>query len=230
MGYKRNRNWWPDEWPEWPDNSVARKAVADLYEIGMYILEAPASRRKERAKNLEQRAATFLRELSSGERNKVALLVQLWTRNAFLIQTIKWKRETEGLEAVKPLRPQWYTAQWKMEKAEEAAENMGLEAYEYFKCKQGEFFLVLEERDEKGNYREFPDHSELRRQWYAHEAITEPVPWAWEKMIGVCLQFTPKESRASWQFWSFLVAVATLVGTVATLVVTFVFGAIELTQ
>ena len=199
------RSWWPDEWPAWPDNPKARKAVAHLYEFGMYILEAPASRRKERAENLEQRAAAFFGNLGGSEQDKVALLVELWRKNAFLTELIKRKRRIEGLEAVKALRPQWYTAKWKVEKAEETAESMGLEAYEYFKSKQDEFFLIQEERDENGKLQDFPDYSELRRQWYAHEAITEPLPWAWEKMIDVCLQFPHKKSTTNWQFWSFLV-------------------------
>ena len=217
MADKVKRSWWPDEWPEWPGNPKARKAVAGLYEIGMYILEAPASRRKERAENLEQRAAMFLGKLVSSEQDEVALLVELWRGNAFALERIKRKKEIEGLEAAKPLRPEWYTAKWKMEKAEETAESMGSEAFEYFKCKQDEYFLVQEERDEKGNYQEFPDYSELRRQWYAHETLTEPLPWAWEKMLEVCLKYPPKKSSINWQFWSFVVGIAMLLVTVATL-------------
>ena len=223
MAYNRKRSWWPDEWPEWPDNSKARKAVANLYELGMFILEAPAGRRKERAENLHQRAAAFLENLGGSERDKVALLVELWKQNAFLTERIKRKGTIEGLAAVKSLRPQWYTAKWKMEKAEETAESMGFEAYEYLKSKQDEFFLIQEGRDENGTLRDFPDYSELRRQWYAHETITEPLPWAWEKMLEVCLQFPPQKSTVNWQFWSF-VAGAAAVG------VAIVFGVIELTQ
>ena len=176
----------------------------------MYILEDPASRRMERAEDLEQRAAAFFGSLGGSEQDKVALLVKLWRENAFLTELIKRKRRIEGLEAVKVLRPQWYTAKWKMEKAEATAESMGFEAYDYFKSKQDEFFLMQEERDENGNLQDFPDYSELRRQWYAHVAITEPLPWAWEKMIEVCLQFPPKTSTTNWQFWSFLVSLTML--------------------
>ena len=219
MADKTTRNWWPDEWPEWPDNRRARKAVSKLYDLGMYYLDAPAARRKERAENLEQRAAAFLGRLGSDEQERVALVVELWRKNAFLLQTLKRKRKIEGLEAVKPLRPQWYTAKWKMEKAEEYAESMGFEAYEYFKCKQGVFFLVQKERDEKGNYQEFPDYSELRRQWYAHETITVPLPWAWEKMLEVCLQFPPNKSTVNWQFWGVVVGAVTLVATIVIAIV-----------
>ena len=224
MAEKMKRSWWPDGWPKWPNNPKARKAVANLYELGMYILEAPASRRKERAENLEQRAAAFFGNLGRGEQNKVALLVELWRKNAFFTELIKRKRRIEGLEAVKALRPKWYTAKWKMEKAEETAESMGFEAYDYFKSKQDEFFLIQEERDENGNLQDFPDYSELRRQWYAREAITEPLPWAWEKMIDVCLQFPPEKSTINWQFWSFLVGLSMLGAYIVVEVFKFIKG------
>ena len=46
MNGTRNRDYGPKEWPDWPKDTKARKAVTGLYDLGLTILNAPASLRK----------------------------------------------------------------------------------------------------------------------------------------------------------------------------------------
>ncbi len=65
-----------------------------------------------------------------------------------------------------------------MHKAEEDASQLGLEGNEYFRSRVERFYILQEEKDEVGRYHNFPDHSELREQWYSRKPITAPLPWA----------------------------------------------------
>ena len=55
------REYWPKEWPDWPEDPKARKTVQGLYEIGLCILKAPASHRKSRLKQADENAQDYLR-------------------------------------------------------------------------------------------------------------------------------------------------------------------------
>ena len=65
----------------------------------------------------------------------------------------------------------------------------GSAALEDFLSRVDRFKILQEERDEVGQYQIIPDYSELRRQWYSREPITEPLPWPWDKMLSRCKRF-----------------------------------------
>ena len=186
-----NNDWWPPQWPDWPQDPNARLVVGGLFEIGMLILNAPASRRQARLAQAEDRAQRNLGLAPVSARQKAKDLVSIWQANALIQFRIRWLRNKDGLETIKHMRPQWYTAEFKMRKAEEQAVRLGASAYEYFMSEMEYFLISQEEKDEKGSYHGLPDFSELRRQWYAREQITVPLPWAWDQMLQVCQQYAP---------------------------------------
>ena len=190
-----NNDWWPPQWPDWPQDPNARKVVAGLFEIGMFTLNAPASLRKARLAQADDRAQRNLCFTSDPIRQKAKDLVSIWQTNALIQFRIRWRRNRDGLEAVKHWRPQWYTAEFKMRKAEEEAVRLGVPAYEYFMSQMEHFLISQEEKDEKGGYHGIPDYSELRRQWYSREQITVPLPWAWDQMLQICQQYAPNDPR-----------------------------------
>ena len=196
-----NNDWWPPQWPDWPQEPNSRQVVAGLFEIGMFILNAPASLRKARLAQAEDRSEHNLGLMSDSTRQKAKVLVSIWQTNALIQFRIRWLKNKDGLETVKHMRPQWYTAEFKMRKSEEEAVQLGVSAYEYFMSHMEHFLISQEEKDEKGRYHGLPDYSELRRQWYSREQITVPLPWAWDQMLQVCQQYAPidlkvKEGRS----------------------------------
>ena len=51
-----NRDYWPEEWPAWPENSRARRAVHSSFELGLQMLDAPIFLRKMRLEASDERA------------------------------------------------------------------------------------------------------------------------------------------------------------------------------
>ena len=236
MGKLEHNEWWPPEWPGWPQDVNARRVVAGLFEIGRFILNAPASLRKERLEQAEERGQHNFSLMSYQVRQTAQDLVSIWQDNALIQFRIRWQKNKDGLEAVKHMRPQWYTAEFKMRKAEEEAARLGVSAYEFFMSRIEHFLISQEEKDEKGIYHGLPDYSELRRQWYSQEPITVPLPWAWDQMLQICQQYAPKDRQIKGirggriRFW--VNFTATLVGialTVVGIALTVVFG-LERTQ
>ena len=175
IGY---RDYWPKEWPDWPEDPKGREAVEGLYEIGLFILNAPASLRKSRLKQADDKAQDCLSQMTEEEQKQARVLVALWERNALIQQHIRYEEEKKGLDAVEHLWAEWDSAGMQMHKAEEDASQLGLEGNEYFRSRVERFYILQEEKDEVGRYHNFPDHSELREQWYSRKPITAPLPWA----------------------------------------------------
>ena len=196
MEVQEQRDWWPPGWPDWPENLEARKVVAGLFEVGMFIINAPASRRESRMEQAKDRARHNFELLSSNTRHDADALVNVSQANALIMSSIRWQRNKAGLGSVKHLRPQWYTADFKMKKAKEEVTLLGVPAYEYFMSCMEQFYISQEEKDDEGSYHGFPDYSELRRQWYARETITVPLPWAWDYMLQICKRYAPTEKSA----------------------------------
>ena len=63
-----NRDYWPEEWPAWPDNSKARRAVLSSFELGLQMLDAPILLRRMRLEAAAERARNCLAEMGERER------------------------------------------------------------------------------------------------------------------------------------------------------------------
>ena len=212
------REWWPPEWPDWPQEERPRQVVSSLFDIGLMILDADASRRKDRMEKAEKETQARFSRMTVQDQQMAPRLVDIWERNALLKQRIRWKGNREGLEAVRQLRPQWYTAAFKMDKAVEEALRLGHDAHEYFSRRLQQFYITQEERDDCGNYHNYPDYSELREQWYSHKSITVGLPWAWEEMLLVCKQYEPKvtikrhlRKPTVWELLSLAIGIVSLI-------------------
>ena len=189
------RDYWPEEWPDWPNDRKARRVIADLYDLGLEILNAPASLRKSRLQQADEKSQYFLSKLAEDEQERAKNLVAVWEQNALIQQSIRWEEEKKGLDAVDHLRTKWYSAERQMQQAEEEALQLGLTGHEYFKARTDYFSILQEEKDEVGQYHGLPDYSELRDQWYSRKPITAPLPWPWDKMLLLCKQFEVKDDE-----------------------------------
>ena len=189
MNGVRYRNYWPEEWPDWPENPKARKVVGGLYEFGLFILNSPACLRSSRMKMAYGKAQDCLSQMAKGEREQAEVLVALWERSALKQQHIRYEEKSKGLGAVEHLRADWHSAEAQMHKAEEEASQLGLLGNEYFRSRVERFHVLQEEKDEFGRYHNYPDYSELREQWYSRKPITAPLPWPWDKMLTLCKRF-----------------------------------------
>ena len=217
MNSVENRDYWPAEWPAWPENSGARRAVQSSFELGLEMLDAPIFLRKMRLEAAEQRAQTCLAAIGDREREQARQLVDLWERNALTQQNIRYNKVKKRLDEVDHLLPKWHTADAEVRRAEDEAMELGPAAHGYFQSRQERFRMQQEDRDETGQYKNIPDYSELRRQWYAREPITEPLPWPWDKMLALCKRFEAQRSKT--KPWS-----VGLKLTIAGIVLTTVFG------
>ena len=195
MSKKGARGYWPEEWPDWPNNRKARKAIAGLYDLGLEDLNAPASLRKSRLQQADEKSRYYLSKLSEDEQERAKDLVAVWQQSALIQQSIRWEEKKKGLKAVEHLLPRWYTAGRRMQQAEEEALQLGLMGHEYFKNCMDYFNILQEEKDEVGEYHGLPDHSELRDQWYSRKPITVPLPWPWEEMLLLCKEFENKDDE-----------------------------------
>ena len=126
-----HRDYWPREWPDWPEDPKARKAAEGLYEIGLFILNAQASLRKSRLEQAHKKAKDCLSRMGEEEQEQARARVALWERNALIQQSIRYEEEENGLDAVEHLWPKWDAAEVQMDKAEEEASQLGLAGYEY---------------------------------------------------------------------------------------------------
>lgn len=220
-----SKEYWPKQWPDWPEDPKARKAVASLYELGLMVLNAPASRRKSRLEKAEERARSYRSQMTESEREQVDGLVDLWERNALIQQNIRYVENEKGVDAVEPLLPEWYSSGDQMSKAEKGVLRLGLAANEYFgSCMERFYIIVREERDEFGHYHNLPDHSDLWKQWYAREPITEPLTWPWEHMLTLCKRFEPGSYGDKKRSTGLRLAIAGIVLTIVGIVITIVFG------
>ena len=216
------REYWPKEWPDWPEDPKARKVVEGLYEIGLLILNAPASLRKSRLKQADENAQDCLSQMTEEEEKQARALVALWERHALIQQRICYEEEKKGLDAVEHLWARWESAGMQMHKSEEEASQLGLECNEYFRSRVERFHILQEEKDEIGRYHNYPDYSKLREQWYSREPITAPLPWAWDHMLSLCKRFEVSRHRTEKRLGGRKVAVAGIVVTIAGIVVAVV--------
>ena len=191
-----NRDYWPEEWPAWPENSRARRAVHRAFELGLELLDAPVLLRKMRLEAADERARTCLAEMGESEREQASQLVDLWERNALIQRNIRYEEEKKGIGAVNHLLPKWHAAGDEVRRAEDEALELRPAAYGYFQSRQESFRIKQEDRDEVGQYKVIPDYSELRRQWYSREPITEPLPWPWDQMLALCKRFEGRRPSA----------------------------------
>lgn len=224
MNYVGSREYWPKEWPEWPEDPKVRKAVEGAYRIGLMILNAPASCRKLRLEQAEERTQDYLSQMTESEREQADGLVELWERNALIQQNIRYEESERGVDAVEPRLPEWYSAGAQMSRAEEGVLQLGLAPNEYFGSRVEQFKIRQEEKDEFGQYHNLPDHSDLRKQWYSREPITEPLPWAWDEMLALCKRFEAGSHRMKKQPTGLRLAIAGTVLTIVGIVLTIVFG------
>ena len=223
-----NGGYWPEEWPAWPENPRARRAVYKAFELGLEMLYARVLLRKRRLEEADERASTCLAEMGEGEREQASQLVDLWERNALIQLNIRYEEENKGIGAVDHLHPKWHAAGAEVRRVEDEALELGTAAHRYFQSRQERFHILQEDRDETGQYKNIPDYSELRRQWYAREPITEPLPWPWDKMLALCKRFEAQGSKNTLRSVGLKLAVAGLVLTtvfgVAGIVATVIVG------
>ena len=212
-----NREYWPEEWPAWPESSRARRVVHSSFELGLYFLDAPIFLRKMRLEATDERARNRLAEMGGWEREQASQLVDLWERNALIQQNIRYEEEKKGIGVVNHLLPKWHAAGAEVRRAEDEALELGPAAHGYFQSRLERFRILQEDRDEVGQYKMIPDYSELRRQWYSREPITEPRPWPWDQMLALCKRFEARGSKT--KEWS-----VGLKLTIAAIVLTIVFG------
>ena len=191
-----NRDYWPEEWPAWPENSRARRAVHSSFELGLHFLDAPILLRRMRLEAADERARNCLAEMGGREREQASQLVDLWERNALMQRNIRYEEERKGIGAVNHLLPKWHAAGAEVRRAEDEAMELGPTAFRYFQSRQERFRIQQKDRDETGQYKNIPDYSELRRQWYSREPITEPLPWPWDQMLALCKRFEGRRPSA----------------------------------
>ena len=221
-----NRGYWPSEWPAWPEGSRARAAVLSSLELGLGFLDAPIFLRKMRLEAADARVQSCLAEMGEREHEQASELVDLWERNALIQQNIRYEKKKRGIDAVDHLLSKWNSAGDEVRRAEDGALELGPAAYEYFQSRVERFHILQEERDEVGQYQIIPDYSELRRQWYSRQPITEPLPWPWDKMLARCKQFENRGPTAwerlaqyRFQFVTVILGIVSILLTVASIVV-----------
>ena len=212
-----NRDYWPSEWPAWPESSSARRAVHSSFEFGLRFLDMPIFLRKMRLEAADERAQNSSSNMGEREHGQASELVELWERNALIQQNIRYEEKKKGIDAVDHLLPKWHSAGAEVRRAEDEALQLGPAGHQYFKARMEHFHILQEERDEVGQYQVIPDYSELRRQWYAREPITEPLPWPWDKMLALCKRFEARGNKTT--EWS-----VGLKLTIAAIILTIVFG------
>ena len=186
MDDNASRNYWPKEWPEWPRDRKAQRAAAAHFELGLEFLNAPVSHRKTRLERADERAQYFWSQMTAEEQERAGDLIALWEQNATIMQSIRYEETKKGIGRVNHLLPRWYSAEIQVQKAEEEASQLGLAVYEYFKTRVERFYILQEEKDKSGQYKNYPDYSEVREQWYSRKPITAPLPWPWDYMLMVC--------------------------------------------
>ena len=186
VGY---RDYWPNEWPDWPEDPKARKAVEGSFVLGLHTLNAPATLRRLRLEQADEKAQDCLSQMSEGEQEQARALIALWERNALIQQSIRYEQKKKGLDAVDHLLTEWHSAETQMHKAEEEALQLGVTGHEYFRSRVEHFHILQEEKDEVGRYHNLPDYSELREQWYSRKPITAPLPLHWDNMLALCKRF-----------------------------------------
>ena len=182
-------NYWPREWPDWPQDPKARKAVAGSLQLGLIIMNAPVFFRKSRLAKADERAQDFLSQMSETEQEKAKALAARWEQNALIEQSIRYFEVSQGIEAARPFVADWECAEFQMNKIEEEAAQLGLVVYEYLRNREEQFRILEKDKDEVGQFHNLPDYSELQEQWYAHKPITAPLPWPWEEMLNLCKRF-----------------------------------------
>ncbi len=214
------REYWPKEWPDWPEDPKARKAVQGLYEIGLFILNAPASLRKSRMKQADENAQNWLSQMTEEEQKQAAALVALWERNALIQLHIRYEEEEKGLDAVEHLLAKWESAGMQMRKSEEEASQLGVAGSEYFRNRVECFHILQEEKNELGRYHNYPDYSELQEQWYSRKPITAPLPWAWDYMLSLCKRFEVSRHKTEKRPIGRMLTVASIVVGIAGIVAT----------
>ena len=168
------------------------------FELGLKLLDAPVLLRQMHLEAADERARTCLAEMGKGEREKASQLVDLWERNSLIQLNIRYEEEKQGIGAVNHLLPKWHAAGDEVRRAEDEAMELGPAAFGYYQSRQEGFRIQQWDRDETGQYKDIPDYSELRRQWYAREPITEPLPWPWNQMLALCKRFEDR-SPSTWE-------------------------------
>ena len=91
MNKVETRGYWPNEWPDWPEDRKARKAAGSLYKLGWIILNAPASLRKSRLEQVEQKSENHWSQMTEREQERITRLVRIWERNALIQQNIRYE-------------------------------------------------------------------------------------------------------------------------------------------
>ncbi|MCY4653443.1 MAG: hypothetical protein OXC95_09800, partial [Dehalococcoidia bacterium] len=135
-------------------------------------------------------------QMTEADREQTDDLVDLWECNALTQQNIRYEENKKGIDAVKHRWPEWRSAGFQMRRAEEEVLQLGPAPNEYFGIRVEQFKIRQEEKDEFGQYHNRPDYSDLRKQWYAREPITEPLPWAWDNMLTLCKRLEASGYRA----------------------------------
>ena len=120
-----NREYWPEEWPAWPENSRARRAVHSTFELGLQLLDAPIFLRKMRLEVADVRARNCLAEMGERELEQASQLVDLWEQNALIRQNIRYEKAKKRPDGVDHLLPKWHAAVDEARRAEEEALELG---------------------------------------------------------------------------------------------------------
>ena len=224
VGY---RDYWPNEWPDWPEDPKARKAVEGSYELGLYVLNAPASLRRFRLEQTDEKAQGCLSQMSEEEEEQARALIALCERNALIHQSIRYEEKKKGLDAVEHLLTEWHYAETQMHRAEEEALQLGVTGHEYFRSRVEHFHILQEEKDEVGRYHNLPDYSELREQWYSRKPITAPLPWPWDNMLALCKRFELRKHKREERSVGRRLTIAGIAVTIAGIVVSIVLWVAE---
>ena len=188
-----SREYWPKEWPDWPEDPKVRKAVQSSFELGLWIIHASAVNRKSRLRQVDENTRNWLSQMTEEEQQQAKGLVALWERNALVQQSIRSEEVKSGVDAVDHLLPDWRSSGEEMRRAEDEALQLGLTVYEYFSSSKERFHILQEEKDEVGQSHDRPDYSELREQWYSRREIKASLPWAWDDMLSLCKRFEVRE-------------------------------------
>ena len=217
-----DRNFWPKEWPEWPRDRKAQRAATRQFVLGLRFLNDPLSNRKSRLAQADERSQYFWSQMTGEEQKRAMDLVALWEQNATIMQSIRYEETKKGIGEVDHLLSRWGSAEIKTQEAEEEASQLGLAVYEYFKTRVERFCILQEEKDESGQYKNYPDYSEVREQWYSRKPITGPLPWPWDYMLMICkLAEVREQNIKKWSVGRKL-AIAGVLLTIAGIVVTVI--------